>query len=449
MFKRNILNLLDKWKTAEDRKPLIIRGARQTGKTVAVEMFSKSFSNYIYLNLERDADKQLFEKGRDLEDIIPAVELAKKKVLKERDTLFFIDEIQNSQKALQMLRYFREDYPDIHVIAAGSLLEAVMKREGFSFPVGRVGFLYLHPVTFDEFLPVIGEDGLLGHLKNVTFSSPPSPAIHDMAIKIFHRYILVGGMPEVVAKYAEKRTFQPLASIKEGLMESFEEDIAKYGTAAEAKYVKHVLRFAPNHVGERIKYENFADGGYKSREMKRAFDLLEYAMLTTRAHGSPETVPPIKPNFNVAPKLLFLDSGLVAHRLGLSESEMHVKDLNSLFRGAITEQIAGQTFCSAEMGKRISPFFWYRNAPGSTAETDYLFQHNEKLIPVEVKSGKSGRLRSLHQFMLASPNDLAIRLYSGELCEEIVSLEKKKYRLISVPFYLQWRLSDLLNGIRS
>lgn len=446
MFKRNILNLLNKWKLADNRKPLIIRGARQTGKTLAVEMFGRSFSNYVYLNLERDADKQIFERGRDLEDIISAIELAKKQALKEKNTLLFIDEIQNSQKALQMLRYFYEDYPDIYVIAAGSLLEAVMKREGFSFPVGRVSFLYLYPVTFDEFLSAIGEDGLLEHLKGATLSSPPSPVIHEMAIKIFRHYLMVGGMPEVVAKYASSRTFQPLARIKEELIESFEEDIAKYSTTAESKYVKHVLRFAPNHAGERIKYENFADGGYKSREMKRAFDLLEYAMLVTRVYGNPETVPPIRPNFNVAPKLLFLDSGLVAHKLGLGENEMHVKDLNSLFRGAITEQIVGQAFCSAEMEKRASPFFWYRNAPGSTAETDYLFQHNGKLIPIEVKSGKSGRLRSLHQFMLASSNDVAVRLYSGELCKETVSLENKQYNLISVPLYLQWRLDDLLRS---
>lgn len=446
MFKRNLLNLLNKWKSADNRKPLIIRGARQTGKTAVVEMFAKSFSNYIYLNLERDADKQLFEKGRDLEDIISAIELAKKKVLKEKDTLLFIDEIQNSQKALQMLRYFYEDFPDIYVIAAGSLLEAVMKREGFSFPVGRASFLYLYPVTFDEFLSAIGEDKLLEHIKNITLSSPPVPAVHEMIIKTFHHYLLVGGMPEVVAEYAKKRTFQSLVKIKEELIESFEEDITKYSTTAEAKYVKHVLRFAPNYIGERVKYENFANGGYKSREMKRAFDLLEYAMLITRVYGNPEVTPPMRPNFNVTPKLLFLDSGLVAHKLGLTENEVQIKDLNSLFRGVIAEQIVGQTFCSAEPEKRTQPFFWYRNSPGSTAEIDFLFQHNNNLVPVEIKSGKSGRLRSLHQFMLASSCDMAIRLYSGELCEETVLLEDKKYKLISVPFYLQWRLKELLSA---
>lgn len=443
MFKRNILNLLEKWKASDNRKPLIIRGARQTGKTVAVETFGKSFSNYIYLNLDRNADKQLFEKGADLEEIILAIELAKKKSFAQEKTLLFIDEIQNSQKAIQMLRYFYEDHPKLYVIAAGSLLEAVIKREGFSFPVGRVSFLYMHPVTFDEFLSAVGEDKLLDHLKSVTIGAPPSLAVHEMALKFFHYYLLVGGMPEVVAKFASIRAFQPLSSIKEELLESFEDDISKYSAMAEAKYLKHVLRFAPNYVGQRIKYENFADGGYKSREMKRAFDLLEYALIITRVYGSPATEPPIMPNFNVAPKLLYLDSGLAVHKLGLTENEIYVKDLNSIFRGSVTEQIVGQTFCSAEMEKRETPAFWYRNAPGSTAETDYLFLHNGKLIPVEVKSGTSGRLRSLHQFMLASPCDTAIRLYSGNLCEEIVLFEKIKYKLLSMPLYLQWRLKEL------
>jgi len=444
MFKRNISNILNKWKTSNNRKPLIIRGARQTGKTATVEMFGKSFPNYVYLNLERNADRQLFEKKGDLEEIIPAIELAKKKVLKQEGTFLFIDEIQNSQKALQMLRYFYEDYPYIHVIAAGSLLEAVTKHKGFSFPVGRVSFAYLHPATFDEFLLAIGEEKLLEHLRAATLSSPPSSAAHELASKFFHHYLLVGGMPEVVAKYAETRTFQPLVPIKEELFESFEEDIAKYSTAAAAKYLKHVLHFAPNHVGERIKYENFANGGYKSREMKQAFDLLEYAMLATRVYGSPATEAPIMPNLGVSPKLLFLDSGLVAHRLGLTENELYVEDMNALFRGAIAEQIVGQTFRSQGLERKEIPAFWYRNSPGSTAETDYLFQYNGRLIPVEVKSGKSGRLRSLHQFMLASPCDMAIRLYSGELCEETVSLETKEYRLISIPLYLQWRLGELL-----
>jgi len=447
MFKRNILNLLDNWKSSTSRKPLILRGARQTGKTATIEMFSKSFESYIYLNLERDADKQLFEKGKDLEEVIQAIGLAKKKELigTNKSTLLFIDEIQNSQKALQFLRYFYEDHPDIFVVAAGSLLEAVIKREGFSFPVGRVSFLYLHPVTFDEFLSAIGEDKLLEHLKGVTLNSPPAAAIHDMAMQHFHRYLLVGGMPEVVAEYSKKRSLQSLASIKESLLESFEEDISKYSTNAESKYLKHILRFAPQHVGERIKYENFANGGFKSREMKRAFELLEYAMLLMRITGSPVTELPIKPNFNVSPKLLYLDSGLIAHKLGITENEIFVKDLSSLFRGAITEQIVGQAFHSLEMEKNERLSFWYRNVQGSTAETDYLIQLNGKLIPVEVKSGKSGRLRSLHQFMLASPNDVAVRLHSGELCEERITFEKKNYKLVSVPFYLQWRLCELLS----
>lgn len=446
MFKRNILNNLNNWKNSKRRKPLIIRGARQTGKTVAVDMFGETFSNYIWLNLEKEADRRIFERSRSLDEVIQGIEMAKKGSLREEDTLLFIDEIQNSSKAVQMLRFFYEDYPRLAVVAAGSLLEAIMVREGFSFPVGRVEFLYLYPVTFDEFLLAMGEEKLLGALLEVGQASPLPPIIHDMALKLFHQYLLVGGMPEAVAGFIEDKSFQSLVSIKEGLMASFEDDVSKYSRLSEAKYLKHVINYAPHYVGERIKYENFGNSGYRSREMKKAFDLLEYAMIVQRIYGSHSIKLPIQPNFNVSPKLLYVDVGLVSYKLGISEDAIYVQDLNDLFRGALAEQIVGQTFCSIRHKTKYAPSFWYRNRPGSTAEVDYVIQFKDRIIPVEVKSGKSGKLRSLHQFMLSAPHDMAIRLYSGPLCEEKVNFRGRDYRLLSVPLYLQWRLDSLLEG---
>jgi len=446
MFKRNLLYLLDKWKNSSIRKPLIIRGARQTGKTVVVHMFSEAFTNFIYIDLEKEADKNLFEKSSDLKQIIQAIEIAKNKKLEPNNTLLFIDEIQNSPNAIKMLRYFHEDYPEIAVIAAGSLLEAIMKHEGFSFPVGRVEFLYLHPLTFDEFLLALGEDKLISALTEVTLNNPPSASIHDIALKFFHQYLLVGGMPEAVQDYAEHRSFQSLIPIKEGLLRSFEEDTAKYSRSSNIKYLKHVINYAPNYVGERIKYENFGGAGYRSREMKKAFDLLEYAMIIQRVYGSHVIAPPIKLNFNVSPKLIYIDVGLVAYRMGLTEDALYISDLNDLFRGALAEQIVGQTFNSTDMYRKIELSFWYRNRPGSTAETDYLIQHQRALIPVEVKSGKSGRMRSLAQFSDMSKHSKACRLYSGKLYKEKVSCGKNKsYSLLSIPLYLQWRLKYFLD----
>lgn len=444
MFNRNILNILNKWKISPDRKPLIIRGARQTGKTVAVHQFGESFSTYVYLNLEKEADKNLFEKGHDLEEMIQAIELATKKSLKANDTLLFIDEIQNSPNALKMLRYFYEDYPFIHVVAAGSLLEAVMRRDGFSFPVGRVEFAYLHPVTFDEFLMALGEGALLKALQSVTLAKPPSKAVHDMALKLFRQYMLVGGMPEVVAVYARDRSLLALGPVKEGLLTSFEEDAVKYSKDAQVKYVRHVIHQAPFHAGERVTYEKFGRSSFHSREMKQAFDLLEYAMIVQRVYGSPDTSPPMQPNTNISPKLLFLDAGLIVHKLGLSDDAVFVEDLNDLFRGTLAEQMVGQTFIAMNRERRAIPCFWYREKQGSIAEVDYLIQVGSRLIPVEVKSGTSGRLKSLHQFMQASPCDKAVRLYSGELCTEKIQVNGKTFQLHSIPFYLQGFMNGYL-----
>lgn len=444
MFERNIAHTLSRWKASPDRKPLIIRGARQTGKTVAIDRFGQSFSTYLSLNLEKESEKNLFEQGGDLEQIIQAIELAKKKPLKGDDTLLFIDEIQNSPNALKMLRYFFEDYPHLHIVAAGSLLEAVMLRDGFSFPVGRVQFAYLYPATFDEFLVALGEGRLVEILRSVTIKKPPSKVVHDMALKFYRQYMLVGGMPEVVAIYARDRSLMSLATIKEALLTSIDEDVSKYSRESQSKYTRHVIGHAPLHVGEHIKYEKFGNSGFRSREIKQAFDLLEYSMIVQRIYGSPDTISPMKPNYKISPKLLFLDAGLVAHRFGLSQDAVFVEDLNHLFRGALAEQMVGQTLMAMKTERRMAPCFWYRDKQGATAEVDYLVQWDAQLLPIEVKSGASGRLKSLHQFMQTSASDKAIRIYSGKLSVEKINFTGKTFKLISIPHYLQWCMDQII-----
>ena len=438
---------LEKWKNKKDRKPLIIRGARQTGKTVAIEIFAKNFENPVTLNLERDSDKSLFERSRSADEAIKAIELYKGKTLSEKNTLLFIDEIQNSQNAIKFLRFFHEDRPDLFVIAAGSLLEAIMIQDGFSFPVGRVEFLYLHPLTFDEFLLASGKNKISEELLKITPAEKPSAILHKLASEAFNEYALVGGMPAVVADFIEKKSFQSAADIKENLLTAIKDDVAKYARVAESKYLRHVIEYAPYYLGERVTYEKFGNSEYRSREIKRSFELLEYAMVVQRVHGSYSTEPPIQPNFSVAPKLLYLDSGLAVHKLGLTQEAALTQDLNALFKGKLAEQIVGQSLMARNPHQQIKPCFWYRNKPGSTAEIDFSCQHQNKILPIEVKSGKTGGLKSLHQFMLASPSDLAVRFYSGELATDILKADKKTFKLLSVPFYLQWRLGELLEAL--
>ncbi len=447
MFQRNILKELNNWKNGQNRKPLIIRGARQVGKTVAIEMFGKSFDNFIQLNLDRDSDMAIFESSTSVEMACKGIELSKGKDPFAPHTLLFIDEIQNSARAIQLLRYFYEDHPQISVVCAGSLLEAIMRKEGFSFPVGRVEFLYMFPMTFDEYLIAKGNDTLLGELRKTGIKNPPNEFTHGLAGEIFNEYSFVGGMPAVVNDFVEKKSYLASADIKESIITALKDDVAKYSRIAESKYLRHVIEYAPHSVGERITYEKFGNSLYRSRELKHAFELLEYAMIVQRVYGSFDTSLPIRPNFGVSPKIVYLDSGLVMHKLGLTFEATRTSDLNSIFKGAFAEQVVGQALVAEKSRRKDNLCFWYRNAAGSTAETDYSYLHDNFIVPIEVKSGKTGSLRSLHQFMLASDSKVAVRIYSGPLQKDAVSSNGKDFTLVSIPFYLQFRLGEILDSL--
>ena len=447
MFKRNLLKDLELWKKSRSRKPLILRGARQVGKTSVIEMFGRSFDHFISLNLERSADKNLFENSTSVEMVLKGIELSKGVNPLEPNTLLFVDEIQNSGRAIQLLRYFYEDHPQIHVVCAGSLLEAIMKKEGFSFPVGRVEFLYMHPLTFDEYLQAFGKNKILEALQNVTLENPPDNHLHQMAGELFNEYCFVGGMPAVVESFLDKKSYTLIADIKESILMALKDDVAKYSHVAESKYLRHVIEYAPFSVGDRIKYEKFGHSLYRGREIKHAFELLEYAMIVQRVYGSQALMPPIQPNFAVAPKLVYLDSGLVIHKLGLTFETSSATDLNSIFRGNFAEQVAGQSLVSENARRHEAPCFWYRNAQSSIAETDYSYLHDNQVIPVEVKSGKAGSLKSLHQFMKTSNSKQAVRLYSGKFQNDEVNVSDAKFNLVSIPFYLQWRLKEILSNL--
>lgn len=446
-FNRNILKKLDNWKSKNNRLPLILRGARQTGKTVAIEMFAKGFDQFIELNLERESDKELFEKSKSIEQLVRSIEVAKEKNINVQNTLLFIDEIQNSESAIKSLRFFHEDYPELFVIAAGSLLEAVMRKEGFSFPVGRVEFLYLYPVTFDEFLLANGREKLHRELSTVDFKEKPSEVLHKMASEEFLNYVIVGGMPAIVDNFRNTGSFASIGDIKESLIIAIKDDVAKYSKTSEGKYLRHVIEYSPLYVGERITYDKFGNSDFLSRDIKHAFELLEYAMVVQRVYGSSSVDLPIQPNFRVSPKINFLDVGLVIQKFGMTQQMLYTEELNSLFKGKIAEQIVGQGLISLDSGKKLFPCFWYRNVPGSVAETDYSYQWRGVVLPIEVKAGKSGSLKSLHQFMEMSTSKIAVQFYSGELSRQKVSGGSREFELLSIPFYLLWRMEDLLEKV--
>lgn len=324
MFRRNIQSFLLEWKDKKGRKPLVIRGARQVGKTSAVHQFGvAAFETYLYINLELDEHAALFARMHTIRELLQLIQLKFNKKITPGSTLIFIDEVQSSDIAMNQLRYFHEELPELHVVAAGSLLEVKMKSEGFSFPVGRVEYCYLHPATFDEFLAAQGETEALNYLSSVKQDTAIPEEIHAMMLKKFHSYLLVGGMPEAVARYAETRSFIDVDPVYESILTGLRDDVFKYATAAKTKYLQHIIEHASKYVGLQIKYEKFGESNFRSREMSEAFDVVEKAMLVSRVFASASKQMPLMSNLKKSPKLLHLDAGLANYQIGMRFRNCH------------------------------------------------------------------------------------------------------------------------------
>jgi len=446
MFRRNIESFLLEWKDKKGRKPLVIRGARQVGKTSAVHQFGgTAFETYLYINLELAEHAALFARMQTIRELLQLIQLKFNKKITPGSTLIFIDEVQSSDIAMNQLRYFHEELPDLHVVAAGSLLEVKMKSEGFSFPVGRVEYCYLHPATFDEFLAAQGETEALNYLSSVKQDTTIPEEIHAMMLKKFHSYLLVGGMPEAVARYAETQSFIDVDPVYESILTGLRDDVFKYATAAKTKYLQHIIEHASKYVGLQIKYERFGESNFRSREMSEAFDVLEKAMLVSRVFASASKRMPLMSNLKKSPKLLHLDAGLVNYQIGMRSEIAMMNDINAVYHGQIGEQIVGQTFLAMNTTQNPNMHYWYREQKGAISEVDYLMVINQRLVPVEVKSGKTGALRSLHIFMDESETNFALRIYSGSMkTERIATPNQKKFTLFSVPFYMLFRIRELL-----
>lgn len=424
---------------------MILRGARQTGKTSLINQFSREFANTVSLNLELSTERRLWEGDPTAAALVRLIEVQKQAKIIPGQTLLFFDEVQNEPRAIATLRYLYETFPDLHIIATGSLLEVSLKNKGFSFPVGRVFFLYLYPLTFDEFLYALGRTELLQELCSQPIQKKIPPSLHALASDFFADFLSVGGMPECVEEYCRTGKYLSLRPLQEGLLTSFEEDVPKYVTSQYVPYLQFLVRQAPLFAGQRVTYHNFANSGFRSREMRQAFETLEQAMILQRIHGTIQTTPPLQPMFRVHPKLLYLDVGIVGYRLSVDPLAIKQGDLNDLFRGTLAEQIVGQELLAQNSFHREPPLFWYRQQPGSTAEVDYCLNLKGHVIPIEVKSGASGRLRSLLQFMETAPHPYGVRIYSGELRVDHLSTPKgKSFQLLSLPFYLTFRLKNIL-----
>lgn len=444
MFQRKIITDLKKWAENPARKPLVLRGARQVGKTTVVQMFAAEFDTFISLNLELAADRALFAEDRPIATVLDAIHFMKGIPRTDSGrTLIFIDEIQKSPAAVALLRYFFEEAPHLYVIAAGSLLETLLDTHS-SFPVGRVEFLLLHPFSFEEFLGALGEEMALAAYKTV----PVPDYAHGKLTDLFQRYILVGGMPEAVKGYAESRDLAGLDRIHESLIIAYLEDVEKYASSQRMlPIIRHVIHSAWNEAAGRIRYDGFGNSNYLSRDIKEAFAILQKAFLFQIVHPVTATTLPLSPDTKKSPRLHTLDTGLFIFKTGMRKALFAAVDISAVYSGRIVEHIVGQELYAQSSSPLYTLNFWARDRSQSNAEVDYVLAVDGRLIPVEVKSGASGRLRSLHAFINAASHSVAVRLYGGlPGIEKTTTIAGKPFTLIDIPWYQTAMVEDYIKA---
>lgn len=437
-MKRFIEQQLLEWKNDRRRKPLLVRGPRQVGKTFSVKEFGRRhFSELAYLDLERDPRwHKIFSENLDARRICSEIEVILNLRIVPGNTLLFIDEIQACPRAITALRYFHEEMPELHIVAAGSLLEFAMSE--ISFPVGRLQFLRLYPLSFAEYLQAIGREeaaeAVQGRPRLI------STAVHDLLLEEVRRYFFVGGMPESVRAYVETGSLVKSFRVQGEIVEAYRLDFAKYAPRSDKLCLNAVLSGIAALAGEQIKYSRLAEG-YSNPTLKKAFELLVLAGLAKRIPAVSPRGLPLAAGANAKIfKALPVDIGLLRYLSGLPASVEYSKSgLLDIFRGKLAVQFVGQELAIAQQGKL---YYWARQAKSSSAEVDYVVVKDNRIFPVEVKSGSAGRLKSLHLFLRKYPDSPGGLVFSARPYAE---LSEQKITFLPLYFALSaTRLETLL-----
>ncbi len=392
-MKRNITNKLVEWQNKVNRKPLLIRGARQTGKTYSIMEFGKTHfkRNVHVVNFEKNPEiHSIFEQNLDSLRILTELELIFNKHIEPGLDLLFFDEIQECPKAIMALRYFYEQIPNLHVIAAGSLLE--FSLQNISFPVERLQMLHMQPMTFEEFLIANDKELLAEKIRQPNIQL--SASVLELLNNELYTYFIIGGMPECVKIFIETGSLLDPINIQTDLIATFRQDFSKYAGHSDKRCLNSVLSSVAKKIGEQIKYSQLAEN-YSNPTIKKAFDLLETARLFTKIRSAtPGGIPLGASATDKKFKTVFLDIGLLSNlNRFYSDKKISKQKLIAAFRGTMAEQFVGQEL-RASVYENL--YYWSRDARGSSAETDYLIEKEGEIIPIEVKSGRSGRLKSLH-----------------------------------------------------
>jgi len=427
-MQRNIYETLLNWKESNSRKPLLLRGARQIGKTFTIlEFGKKEFKNCVLLNFERNPEYKAIFKSLSPEEIIEKISIYVGVDIQQGTTLLFLDEIQDCPQAIMAMRYFYEEMPGLHIIGAGSFLEFSLVSENYRMPVGRVQYMYMYPLTFGEFLTAIGEANLENHISSVENLQNLPEELHNKLISLVRKYMIIGGMPEVVKEYVASKSILKCQKIQHSIIETYQDDFGKYAKTIQHKYLRKIFTAIPARIGDKVVYANI-DKTVKSRDLKNAYDLLRTAGILYKVKRTTAGIPfeaNVKENFY---KTIFLDIGLMHAMNGILTETIQEEDLTAVYKGAVAEQFVGQEIVALQNNDQKSLlYYWARESKNSNAEIDFLLQRGSKRIPIEVKSGKNGHLKSLHSFLDTFKMTKGVKISQAPF--------KSEGGLESVPFY--------------
>lgn len=455
---RNSEKHLQQWLVKKRRKPLVIRGARQVGKSTLVRNFAKNHDLILLeINLEKHfrletifAELNISQISRELSAIV------KTEIHSIKNALLFLDEIQATPSAIQALRYFFEDIPDLPVIAAGSLLEFTLADHHFSMPVGRIEYLHLGPMSFTEYLIAKDEKFLLDLITHYELADDISDNAHAQLNHLQREYMLIGGMPEAVLTYLESEQIEQVQSVQDSIIYTYQDDFAKYARQKDLIRLHSVFNYIPRSVGKKVKYSNILPDEL-SRNVRQTIALLNYAGVISTVYHSHCSGVPLRAEIDEQTyKLLFLDIGLMNRICGLREVDLHsMSDRDLVNEGALAEQFIGQQLLTCLLPQQKPElFYWLREKKAGNAEVDFVVTNGQQVIAVEVKAGKSGTLKSLLQFNYLKKSPVSIRFDLNKPSNQKITHELRQekkvvsvtYHLLSLPLYLVEQSNQLLEN---
>ena len=451
-MKRKAMKALVEWKASESRKPLILRGARQVGKTWLVrDLAKRQHLKLIELNLERFPNLADLFSENNPEEILKNIEAELGTTINPASSLLFLDEIQATPELFSKLRWFKEDMEQLPVIAAGSLLEFSLNKYQYSMPVGRITYFYLEPMSFFEFILAAGNDALYEKLLTFNPEKGMPESLHEKCLSFYYDFCLVGGMPEVVQEWVNTKNIKSCIKLHQDLLETYRNDFHKYGGKIDAALLAKIMLSISRQLGNKFIYSR-VEPSVNMIQIKKALTMLSQAKVCTKIlHTSGSGLPLGAESNDKFFKSLMLDIGLISAQLGLSSAKpSEVKHIIFSNKGGLTEQFVGQQLRAAQSPLSDPQLFYWQRTGGRQGEIDYIIQHGNSVIPLEVKSGKAGSMKSLHHFMAEKGYNFAVRCNINQPLVENLRIKttsggQVSYRLLSIPVYMTERIHDLID----